>query len=123
MNIVGLIQTGRENAISMASLAAVLGCSERRARKFVHDACIAGAPICGDECGYYLPANLYEAKRAERIRLARAASSRQASRGMRAFIEAAEAAESGQLSVLDFLTVQEKAANGVTSTGSGKENV
>lgn len=57
------IPRGRENAVSMATLAAKGGISERKVRKLIHDARKAGALIIGDKYGYYQPANQEELKR------------------------------------------------------------
>lgn len=121
MNLAECILTGCENGTSNKSLALLLGCSKREARKIINQACCSGMPICSDERGYYFPATLEEAKRCERIRLARAATSRRATAGLRAYINAAEAAASGQLSVFDYLE-KEKSAIGAANTDDGNES-
>lgn len=55
MNILDLIPTGSENAISMAALARALNTSERQTRKIVYNARLNGTVIAGDANGYYIP--------------------------------------------------------------------
>ena len=121
VELLTFIPVGRENGISNKELAFRLGVTPREARRIVHRACCAGVPICGDEFGYYFPGSLYEARRSERIRLARTRSSRAASVGIRCYIAAAEAAANGQMTVEDYLT-QEKTANSAANTDDGTGN-
>ena len=53
--LIELLTHGKAHAVSMAHLAAVLGCNEREVRAMIHRARCDGSIICGDSNGYYLP--------------------------------------------------------------------
>lgn len=53
--ILDCIPYGRENAVSMRYLAAVLSTDARGIRRMVHDARSSGYVIIGNEHGYYKP--------------------------------------------------------------------
>lgn len=63
IDILSVIPTGRENAISMREIAAVLGLdSTRLVRKLINEARTDGALICSGDNGYWFPANLEEVR-------------------------------------------------------------
>ena len=83
--LVELIPTGRENAVSMKDLAALMNISERGLRLLVQQAREQGAAICSDwdnNGGYYMPADEYEAMSYLRQQKARIHSARAALNGV-----------------------------------------
>lgn len=93
MNINGIteyIPVGRENALPMRDLAALLNVDERTIRQLVQRAREQGAPICsewGDNGGYYMPADTYEARRYLRQQKARIRSARAALNGIIKYLQ------------------------------------
>lgn len=93
MNIKGIteyIPVGRENALPMRDLAALLSVDERTVRQLVQRAREQGAPICsewGNNGGYYLPADTYEARRYLRQQKARICSARAALNGVKKYLQ------------------------------------
>lgn len=64
MKITDFIPSGRKNAISNVTLAIILNTNKRTIRALVLAARMRGAPICsvcGENGGYYMPANESEA--------------------------------------------------------------
>lgn len=66
IEIITVLPVGKENAVSQKQLAAVLGVSERHLRKIIETERQNGKVICSssdaDENGYFLPANVEEAR-------------------------------------------------------------
>lgn len=81
MEITDFIPVGRKNAISNETLALTLGTDKRNARAQVLAARMRGVPICstcGENGGYFLPADegealVYYRQQNHRIKTARAA--------------------------------------------------
>lgn len=85
-----LIPTGRENAIPMKKLAAVLNVNERTIRLLVQRARENGAPICSEwenRGGYYFPADEYEARAYLRQQKARIRSAKAALNGITEYLQ------------------------------------
>lgn len=55
--IIRLIPIGHKNAVSMRYLANILNTTNRDIREIIHRARLDGIMICGDDYGYYRPAN------------------------------------------------------------------
>lgn len=74
MSITDYIPVGRENAVSRAYLASMLGVSDRKMRKMIEDERRAGAIILNaqDGKGYYMTDDLDEMERQYRQDTARA---------------------------------------------------
>lgn len=90
MKIMDFIPYGRKNAISMATLAAILNTDKRTVRALVLSARMCGAPICstcGENGGYYMPRDISEAQIYLRQQKARVKSSNAALRGIKEYIK------------------------------------
>ena len=59
--LMSFIPLGRDNAISMRTLASLLKICDRDVRRVVLDARLDGELICGDDSGYYAPFDDMEA--------------------------------------------------------------
>lgn len=70
-HILTLIPKGKNNAISMKYLAAMLHVNERETRKIITDLRMSGFVVIGDQSGYYLPTTKDEIRTYYRTVLAR----------------------------------------------------
>ena len=89
-NVLSLIPTGRENAVSMKYLANVFGVRERDIRRSILDARLSGHVVCGTSYGYYYPADRFELKEYIHAAYSRAVTAYQSTRTARALLKDAE---------------------------------
>ena len=123
MNLLDFIPHGEENAISATELSKLNGRSKRFNRQSVLILRKSGIPVCSTERGYYLPETEAETRAYIHSQLSRIGNGYAALKPFRALLKREAERANGQLSILDYIQEQEKAAVGATNADDGMKKL